>query len=740
MALAKISFRNECNELLQDMEASLLQLENDLDNEDAINAVFRAAHTIKGTAGIFGFDDIVEFTHVVESTLDQVRNGRLKITSNLIAVLLSSGDQMNDLIDIVTASDDESFICIDQKSQDLIAKLNVFLGKDPEILVSETKQQIEEIRVPEITDMPNADISTKDNWHISVRFDKEVLRHGMDPISFLRYLKKIGEMLSISTIHDSFPDSKTMDPECCYLGFEVTFHANPDIKKEDIEEVFEFVKDDCSLKIIPPNSHISKYIELIFDLPEEEMKLGEILVASEVITRKELNDALQAQRQEEVSGFIKPLGEILIEDGTTDKSVVKAAIKKQDVVRKKQAAEKHFIRVDATKLDNLINLVGELVIANAGSYLIAQKSNHEPLIEANLTTSRLVEEIRDNALNLRMVQIGETFNRFHRVVRDVSKDIGKDIKLSITGADTELDKTVVEKIADPLMHLVRNALDHGIEKPAERLEQRKSEFGTVSLNAYHESGSIVIEVIDDGRGLDKNKILEKAMSKGLLHNNHSLTEQEIFRLIFEPGFSTAAEVTNLSGRGVGMDVVKKNIEALRGIVDIESTLAEGSTIRIRLPLTLAIIDGFLVNVGNASYVIPLDMVVECVELTDEQIDSSQTHDYISLRGEVLPFIRLTDMFNVTHKAKIRESIVVVQYAGQKAGLVVDELLGEFQTVIKPLGDLFQQVRGISGATILGSGEVAVILDVPELVNQAVNIEAHHIHNLSIQKFNPLIVH
>jgi two-component system chemotaxis sensor kinase CheA len=335
------------------------------------------------------------------------------------------------------------------------------------------------------------------------------------------------------------------------------------------------------------------------------------------------------------------------------------------------------------------------------------------LVEASATHSRMVEEVRDAALSMRMVQIGATFTRFQRVVHDVSKDLGKDIRLEIHGAETELDKTVVEKIGDPLTHLVRNSMDHGIEPADVRLARGKPAHGTLKLNAYHDSGSIVIEVSDDGGGLNRDKILAKAIERGLVKADQAITDKEIYNLIFEAGFSTADAVSNLSGRGVGMDVVRRNIQALRGTVDIESEVGKGSTMRIRLPLTLAIIDGFLVGVGGSAYVVPLDMVIECIELPEQQGDNN----YLNLRGEVLPYLRLREQFEVEGEAGRRENVVVVQYAGHKAGLVVDTLLGEYQTVIKPLGKVFGAARGFGGFTIMGSGEVALILDVPRLMQQ-----------------------
>jgi two-component system chemotaxis sensor kinase CheA len=400
------------------------------------------------------------------------------------------------------------------------------------------------------------------------------------------------------------------------------------------------------------------------------------------------------------------------------------ALEKQRQIRDHKAQEAKFIRVSAEKLDELINLVGELVIAGAGASLLAQRSGDVALHESTSVVSGLVEEIRDGALKLRMVEIGETFNRFQRVVRDMSKELGKDIGLDISGADTELDKTVVEKIGDPLMHLVRNAMDHGIESAEARMAAGKPAKGSLRLNAYHDSGSIVIEVGDDGGGLKKERILSKAIERGIVSPGQSLSDNEIYNLIFEAGFSTAEQVTNLSGRGVGMDVVKRNIQALRGSVDIDSAEGRGTTVRIRLPLTLAIIDGFLVGVGKSAFVVPLDMVLECIELPEADRRAADTRNYVNLRGEVLPFVRLRDEFEVKTPAGKRENIVVVQYGGQKAGFVVDELLGEFQTVIKPLGTVFRHLRGISGSTILGTGEVALILDVPSLVQLGVARDEH----------------
>ncbi|MDE1943660.1 MAG: chemotaxis protein CheA [Betaproteobacteria bacterium] len=709
------TFFAECRELLQQMEDLLLQLESAPNDAEAINALFRAAHTIKGSAGLFSLDFIVAFTHTVENLLDLVREGRLPVNTALVADLLLCRDHIEQLVEQAAQGHAEPEASQLARGDALTAQLKTYTGGPSPEAVPAAAGMPAPSAEPHV-EASGGGIVSSDTWHISLRFGRDVLRNGMDPLSFIRYLGTLGEVVSLHTLPDALPPADTLDPESCYLGFEIDLKSGAD--KKTLEEVFEFVRDDCQLHILPPRSKVSEYLELIRTLPEEDALLGEILVKSGAITRKELDEGLASQWHMDA-----PLGQILVEQQTVQQPVVDAALEKQRQVKETRAQESRFVRVQADKLDALINLVGELVIAGASANLLAQRSKDGALQEATSIVSGLVEDIRDGALKLRMVEIGETFNRFQRVVRDVSKELGKDIGLEISGAETELDKTVVEKIGDPLMHLLRNSMDHGIEAQAVRQARGKAARGVVKLHAYHDSGSIVIEVGDDGGGLNRDKIFRKAVERGLVKADQVLGDGEVYKLIFEPGFSTADQVTNLSGRGVGMDVVKRNIESLRGSVEIDSQEGVGTTTRIRLPLTLAIIDGFLVSVGSASFVVPLDMVQECVELNAEQRESTRGRSYINLRGDVLPFVRLKDQFELEGAAGARENIVVVQYGNQKAGLVVDELLGEFQTVIKPLGSVFRNLKGISGSTILGSGEVALILDVPSLVGFAASQEA-----------------
>ncbi|MGE5467579.1 MAG: chemotaxis protein CheA [Ignavibacteria bacterium] len=748
------TFVAEGRELLDQMEEALLRIEQMPDDADTLNAIFRAAHTIKGSAGIFGIDHVVAFTHVAENVLDKLRSAELRVTSELVALLLAVRDHLGTLLDHV-ADGTQPSPEVHQASEALAAKLKACLGQSAASSAAPAPSQAAATAAP----VAGADGAETDAWHISLRFKPTVLEDGLDPLSFIRYLTTFGQIATIETVVDALPLLSDLDPQACHLGFELAYRTEAD--KAMIEGAFEFVRRDARISILPPHSAVSQYRTLIEGLPEDQLRLGEILVRCGSLTQNELAAALASQA--EAPQAARPIGELLVDRKAVQPEVVEAALSKQKQVAEHKAAEGNLIRVNAEKLDEHINLIGELIIASAGASMIAQRANIPDLFEAAARLSRLVEEVRDSALTLRMVQIGATFNKFQRVVRDVSAELKKDIRLEISGAETELDKTVVEKIGDPLTHLVRNSMDHGIEQADVRTARGKPPYGTIRLHAYHDSGAIVIEVSDDGSGLDRERILRKAVDLGLVKQDEQLSDSEICNLIFEPGFSTAEKVNNLSGRGVGMDVVRRNISALRGSVEIESTQDVGTTMRIRLPLTLAIIDGFLVGVASSSFVVPLDMVVECVELSEEETRAAQGRNHLNLRGEVLPFIRLKDLFDIPepeveegsedwmaasalrgavnggvtltpegaaalagdpdlafilHPVK-RENVVVVQYAGHRTGLVVEQLLGEFQTVIRPLGMVFNGLQGIAGFTILGNGHVALILDVPNLVRRVV---------------------
>jgi two-component system chemotaxis sensor kinase CheA len=720
MNLALQTFSHEVDELLTEMEEALLALEEMPNDAERINSIFRAMHTIKGSAGLFGFDDVVAFAHEAETILDQVRNGECAIDAELISVLLECKDHTARLIQHFLANENESLPeSMHQQSQLIIAELN---RKSPKGSLSKSLPVAQKEHSNSIQIEKSASDSS-DNWVISLDFKVDALRNGMDPLSFIRYLSTLGTIVEVITSIANQTDIDDMEPESCYLSFKIAFNSSAD--KQTIENVFEFAAEDCVIHILPPYSRQEVYLQLLENQANDQLKrLGEMLVEIGALTNKEVAQVLLEQQGDDISSA-KPIGERLLEKNIVQQPIVEQALKKQEAVKQKIAKEASYIRVDASKLDYLINLVGELVISDAAIRLMVQKKGLSDVDDIASTMGHLVEEIRDTALQLRMVQIGETFSRFQRVVRDVSKDLNKQIELRITGGETELDKTVVEKINDPLTHLVRNSLDHGIEMPEERLRLGKPEKGTVQLNAYHEAGRIVIQISDDGKGLDPEKIVAKAISKGLIKADQPLSETEIFNLIFAPGLSTKEEASNLSGRGVGMDVVKSNIEALRGTVAVASKLGQGTTVTIHLPLTLAIIDGFMVEAQKERYIIPLNMVEECVEMDSNEWHIDDVQHYINLRGEVLPYLRLGSFFRSQQKSvhqnylsNQRESLVVVRVGDVKAGFVVDELHGENQTVIKPLGKLFENLKGIGGATVLGSGDVALILDVHGLIQHA----------------------
>ncbi|MEA2098793.1 MAG: chemotaxis protein CheA [Campylobacterota bacterium] len=655
-------YKAENDELLQKMEDSLMDIqENGMDDEN-INAVFRAAHTIKGSSGMFGIDYIVDFTHIAENLLDKIRNHKIEINDEIIELLLACKDQMQTLIDFVMSDpegqpDEE----IQSTSETLINELQVYLNNNE----SNKTETTQEIGKPEEKPKTN-------EYQIKIDFGSDIFDHGFDTYTFINYLKEIGEIKNIQTDIDSIPNIKDISPTDCYMSYTIDFHS--DKESSVIESAFDFIKDSSTILIENLSS------------PKEKEPAQE--------TQQDMKELI-----------------------TKDKKIKKtgSAVK-----------QTNFIRIEASKVDSLINQIGEMVIANAAVMQKATDFKNSELIESVSTITRMLEEVRENAMQIRMVPIGETFNKFKRIVHDTANKVGKKVDLIINGGDTELDKTVIEKIADPLVHLIRNSVDHGIETPQDRKVLNKSETGVLQLNAYHDAGSIAIEIVDDGKGLDSELLLAKGIEKGLVGEDDELSEKEIFDLILQAGFSMAKEVSDISGRGVGMDVVKRNISDLHGSIEIDSKKSKGTKITIRLPLTLAIIDGFLTKVGNTNIIIPLEMLVECIELNQNKKSQMKNNSYINLRGKVLPLLNVGDYFSIPTNGTSRSNVIVIQYGGQKMGIIVDELLGELQTVIKPMGRLFKELKYFSGSTILGSGEVALIMDIPITLGMMEHKQKEHI--------------
>jgi two-component system chemotaxis sensor kinase CheA len=709
------AFISEAQEQTDALEQLLLQLEGAPADRELLDALFRCAHTVKGSAGIFGLDDVVSFTHHVETLLDLLRDGSLGLTPDLSTLLLQSNDQIRLLVAAAAQAPGEPPAEVAQTAANraaLVQRLQAASGIDAQpALAAESALAL-------ATELPC--------WQLSVQFGADTYRNGMDPLAILNYVRGLGRITQLVCDATAVPALQGLDPESCHLSFD--FNLLSAASRVEIESAFSFVREDCTLRLTEPGQPVQDFAERLEALPDKPL-LGDLLLAVGAVTQTQLTQGLKIQAQSAASpGHAPTLGEILHSNIGLRPQVVNAALQMQARHREavtggpggtNAADDNRFIRVEAQRLDEVIDLLGELVTASAGGLLLARQSKQRALLEANQQISSLISDIRNGTLQLRMVPIGETFARFRRVVRDTAAELSKDVHLEIIGGDTELDKSVVEKIADPLMHLVRNALDHGLETPAQRADAGKTEQAKLTLSACHEGGGILIRILDNGRGIQRDRVLARAWERGLVEPGVTPADEDILKLIFEPGFSTAEKVTNLSGRGVGMDVVRRNIEQLRGSIMLSSEPGQGSSIDIRLPLTLAIIDGFLVAVGPSKFIFPLDAVVEVIETRpNASAVDARGRSVVELRGQVLPVVSLRALYALDSEAPERSSVVVIRSGGVRYGVLVDQLLGQHQTVIKPLGRMFRSLRGMSGSSILGNGEVALIFDVGSLAQLA----------------------
>jgi len=702
-------FCEDVDEQLTFMENALISMKEDGVDEESIGALFRAMHTIKGTAGMFDFESVVGFAHIAENLLSDVREGKVELTEEMIDIFLQSKDHTQVLVDLAVEGED--------LDDEVHAKNDELLEILKSMLPSQNTAKKAATAVEEISTV----VEGEQLWHISLRLKSNFFSSGMDVINILSFFNMLGNVEKLLFIDDNIPDIKNIKPTEAYVGYEILFLT--DSEYADIEEIFEFVVDDIELEIfLASDTDMLEGLCSIHEGLQVKLELFGFTNASS------LSADVSASEDEED----EDTGDFFIEESVVEEDVkvtqvtqakpVKVPSKTEVKEEKKTAKElnKSFsLRVDSSKIDQLINQISEMVIANAKVTQRADSLEDNELSESATILSDMLEEIRTGVMNIRMVQVGDSFNKFKRIVGDVAKKVDKEINFEIVGGDTELDKMVVEKISDPLMHMLRNSIDHGIELPSEREALGKSRKGQVTLKTYPDAGTIVIEISDDGRGLPRDKILAKAIANGIVPQNNNMSDKEIYNLIFAAGLSTADKVSDISGRGVGMDVVKRNIEALRGTVEIDSRPGEGSLFTIRLPLTLAIIDGFLIQSGNTKYIIPLEMIQECIELDAQYKKQMDGNEFINLRDSMLPLLDVRTYFDEQARQSERENIVVVRYGDYKIGMMVDELFGEFQTVIKPLGAVFSNVPGISGGTILGSGEIALIFDIPKLMEHKI---------------------
>ncbi len=651
------TFFEESFEGLDVMESGLLELDIGAVDSDTINAIFRAAHSIKGGSATFGFTNIATFTHAMETLLDEIRDGHREVSTEIVDILLQSVDCLRDMITAQRDGEDNDQERIDQLQRGLDALLGTKTGNEN----APAKDMGEN----------SAKQESPGEWKIAFSPHGNMLKTGNDPALLLRELESMGD-LDIEVDTSKIPPLEQMNPEACYLAWELILRGSG-ITEESIREIFSWVEDECDLII-------------------------------EEISRFEESNEPEKPRN----------------------TPPKPAPGKKPA-KKSLTPESSSIRVSIDKVDTLINMVGELVITQSmmgsldGDFEDFDHARLEQLREGLSLLERNIRELQESVMRIRMLPISFVFSRFPRMVHDLSQKLGKQINFEMSGEQTELDKTVMEKIGDPLVHLVRNSIDHGIESPEARKQAGKPEIGNVRLNAFHKGGNILIEISDDGAGLNKERILAKARERGLIEEECQLSDEKTFELLFQPGFSTAETVSDVSGRGVGMDVVRRNIRELGGNIEISSTEGQGTTFTIRLPLTLAILDGQLVRIGRETYIIPLISIIESLLIVPENINSiASSSEVYKLRNDYIPILRTHELFGTRADSENIEEglLVVIEGEGQKVGLFVDELLGQQQVVIKSLETNYQRVDGISGATILGDGTVALILDVEGLIGMA----------------------
>ncbi|MCA9061699.1 MAG: chemotaxis protein CheA [Planctomycetaceae bacterium] len=683
------SFFEETAEHIETMEGALLQLETTTDRTELLNTIFRSAHTIKGASSTFGVHAVAEFTHVLESLLEKVRDGHIEVTADLTELLLTSVDILNGLLSAARSGTPEPPGAVEVLEQ--LQKAN------------------EQNSEPAPSAAPVAPSGGPATYAIRFAPSREFFHFGLDPLLLLRDLKDCGTISHLKLDSSCLPPLEEMDPETCYLSW--TLDLQSDKPKEDIESVFLFV-DDESLVDIKPASPRNSNPEPSgkSDVADQDEGFG---IFEDALPDSDVPYHTPDQTASAPAAVSKPTTQPKPASRTPAAAPARPT-EDAETGPRSPVPQRESVRVDGERLDDMINQIGELVI---GISMVEQEwASFHPGMESSAIgqLSKIVRELQERSLSLRMVPVAGTFQKMARVLRDLSRKLGKKVNFVTSGEETELDKTVVDRIGDPLLHMIRNAIDHGIERPDIRQAAGKPEEGTVTLSAFHKGGNIYIEIQDDGRGLNRDAIRKKAIERGVISEDDSLTDKELHNLIFAAGFSTATEVTDVSGRGVGMDVVRRNVESLQGHVSITSVEGEGSTVTVRLPLTLAILDGLTVALGEEVFVIPLLSVVESTRPSAKELKRvAGVGEVVLLRGEVVPLLRLHELLHI--QPRITEPseglVVIVEEQSRKYAILVDELLGQQQVVIKNLETNFRKVPGVAGATILGDGRVAFILDI-----------------------------
>ncbi|WP_316214403.1 chemotaxis protein CheA [Bradyrhizobium sp. SZCCHNR2035] len=673
-------FRQEASELLEALEGTLLDLGQRPEDKELVDTAFRALHTIKGSGAMFGFDQVAAFTHEFETAFDQVRKGEISPTEDLISVALAARDYIRALIE---APDDTDAII----GEAILDDLRQFVAP---------REQAAELPAATTAVAP-VQAGGVAGWKLYLEFEQQVLRNGSNPLDLLDDLCKLGPCFAVP-LTDAIPLLDALEADDCYLKWDVTLQC--DCERSAIDDVFMFVCDEMKL-VVTPLAVADLALVPVATAPDTPAA-----IVAEV-------DAVPIVSVEEA-----PLAPAAIAPAATEPAAAPAAQAPAKARREegKRGEDRAVatVRVQAERLDELMDRVGELVIAQARLSQLAAASSDLSIKMIAEEIERLAGSLRDTTMGARMVPIGSLFGRFRRLVHDLSRDLDKPVEFITAGEDTELDKTMIECLADPLVHLIRNAIDHGIEDTARRTAAGKTEPGRIELQAIHSGAQVLVTVRDNGGGLNTARIRAKAEEQGLIAPGASLSDNDIHQYLFHPGFSTAQTISALSGRGVGMDVVKRTIENMRGTIDLATKPGQGTTVTLRLPLTLAIIEGLLIRVGAGRYIIPLSAVEECVELTAED-QRSRGRSFLNVRGGLVPFLRLRELLHAGGTPDPHQKTIIISTGESRVGLVADQIIGNHQTVIKSLSKLHSDVTIFSGATILGDGTAALILDVAQLV-------------------------
>ncbi|MDR3467185.1 MAG: chemotaxis protein CheA [Xanthobacteraceae bacterium] len=659
-------FRQEASELFEALEIALLDLIDRPDDHDLVDSAFRALHTIKGSGAMFGFVQVAAFTHEFETAFDLVRKGEVKPTGDLISVALTAKDYIRGLIEAPETMDS---IIGDAILDDLRRLVDPARAAKP-------------LAAAPAVEQPSASGA---GWQLHLEFESHILRNGSNPLDYLDDLRSLGSCFVVAVV-DDVPTLDELEPEYCYLKWDVTLSSA--CSRAAVEDVFMFVRDEMQLRIDP----------ITADRVETPPKAAAVAPEPAREARPDLQLDLLPKS----------------ETATKESGDTSTSEKKRDDGRRPDDRQIATVRIPAQRLDELMDRVGELVIAQARLSQLAAAGDDLSIKMIAEEIERLAASLRDTTMGARMVPIGSLFSRFRRLVHDLSRDLGKPVEFVTSGEDTELDKTMIECLADPLVHLIRNAIDHGIEDTARRTAAGKTEQGRIELTATHSGAQVLVTVSDNGGGLDTARIRAKAEDQGLIAPGAVMSDQDIHQFLFHPGFSTAQTVSALSGRGVGMDVVKRTIENMRGSIDLATVPGQGASVTLRLPLTLAIIEGLLIRVDEGHYIIPLSAVEECVELTAAD-ERSRGRNFLNVRGDLVPFLRLRDLFGTPGSPERHQKTIIISTGDTRVGLVADQIIGNHQTVIKSLSKLHSDVTMFSGATILGDGSAALILDIAQLV-------------------------